>query len=72
MRRKMLDRDIVAVFFVSLTGEAKLVSVTQTNDGGLNRRLRDEFEQMTRSRWQPAALDGVSVADTIAYTVELP
>jgi periplasmic protein TonB len=65
-------RHLVAVFIVAPTGDAKLVSFTQTNDGGLNRRLKDEFEQMTRSRWQPAALDGVSVPDTVSYVVELP
>jgi hypothetical protein len=65
-------RHLVAVFIVDPSGDAKLVSFTQTNDGGLNRRLKDEFEQMTRSRWQPAALDGVSVPDTVSYVVELP
>ncbi len=65
-------RHLVAIFIVASTGEAKFVSFTQTNNGGLNRQLRDEFEQMTRSRWQPAALDGVSVPDTVAYVVELP
>lgn len=65
-------RHLIAVFIVDPGGDAKLVSFTQTNDGGLNRRLKDEFEQMTRSRWQPAALDGVSVPDTVSYVVELP
>jgi hypothetical protein len=65
-------RRVVATFFVTPLGDAKLVSVTQTNDGGLNKRLRDEFEQMTRSRWQPAALDGIAVADTMSYIVDLP
>ena len=70
--KSVRPRHLVAIFLVASTGDAKLLSFTQTNDGGLNRRLRDEFEQMTRSRWQPAALDGISVPDTIAYDVELP
>jgi hypothetical protein len=63
---------LVAVFIVAPSGEAHLVSVTPTNNGGYNKHLRDELEQMTRSRWQPASLDGVAVADTVPYVVDLP
>jgi len=65
-------RHIVAMFIVAPSGEAHLVSVTQTSDGGYNRHLRDELEQMTRSRWQPASLDGVAVADTVPVVMDLP
>jgi len=65
-------RRLVAIFLVASSGDAKLMSFTQTNDGGFNRRLRDEFEQMTRSRWQPAALNGIAVPDTVDYVIELP
>jgi hypothetical protein len=65
-------RHLTAIFIVAADGSARLVSFTPTNDGGYNHRLHDAFEQMTRPRWQPAALNGVAVADTVAYDVYLP
>jgi periplasmic protein TonB len=65
-------RHVTVVFIVGSTGEAKVASFTPTSDGSLNRRLREDFEQMTRTRWQPAQLDGVAVADTIVVPIDLP
>jgi protein TonB len=57
------------VFEVSEHGEAKLLSFTQTNDGGFNRRLRDELSE---TRFHAAALpDGTPVRDTVDVTIDL-
>ena len=65
-------RHLTAIFIVAADGSARLVSFTPTSDGGYNHRLHDAFEQMTRPKWQAAALNGVAVADTVAYDVYLP
>jgi hypothetical protein len=57
------------VFEVTEHGEAKLLSFTQTNDGGFNRRLRDELSE---TRFHAAALpDGTPVRDTVDVTIDL-
>jgi periplasmic protein TonB len=57
------------VFEVSEHGDAKLLSFTQTNDGGFNRRLRDELSE---TRFHAAALpDGTPVRDTVDVTIDL-
>ena len=70
--RGVRPRHITAVFLITATGDAKLANFTTTNDGSFNRRLRDDFEQMTHGRWQPATLDGVAVPDTVQFTVDFP
>ena len=57
------------VFEVTEHGDAKLLSFTQTNDGGFNRRLRDELSE---TRFHAAALpDGTPVRDTVDVTIDL-
>jgi protein TonB len=57
------------VFEVTEHGDAKLLSFTQTNDGGFNRRLRSELSE---TRFHAAALpDGTPVRDTVDVTIDL-
>jgi hypothetical protein len=59
-----------AVFEVSAHGNARVLSCTATNDGGFNRRLREE---LTGTRFHAAALpDGTPVMDTVHVAIDLP
>ncbi len=59
-----------AVFEVSAGGDARLLSCTPTNDGGFNRRLREE---LTGTRFHPAVLpNGTPVIDTVQLSIDLP
>lgn len=58
-----------AVFEVTEHGDARLLSFTQTNDGGFNRRLRDE---LSGTRFHAAALpNGTPVRDTVQVSFDL-
>ena len=58
-----------AVFEVTETGAARLLSFTSTSDGGFNRRLRDE---LSGTRFHAAALsDGTRVMDTVRVSFDL-
>jgi periplasmic protein TonB len=67
--RNIRPSHLDVVFEVTEHGDAKLLSFTQTNDGGFNRRLRDELSE---TRFHAAAMpDGTPVRDTVDVTIDL-
>lgn len=59
---------LVATFEVSERGEGHLLSMTQSKDGGFNRRVREDLEMF---RFKPAMLpNGTPVKDTVEVVVD--